>query len=421
VSHTSPGAREQVPPTQAADDEVAPVHDLPPLDSMRGLAALAVVATHVGFWTGTYSFDFFGTAVARLDLGVSVFFVLSGFLLSRPFLPGRAQPALANYYWKRALRVLPAYWLVVVIALLTLTENRGTGLLGWVRALTLTDLYTEEKLPAGVTQMWSLATEIAFYALLPLIMVVWRLLTRGERAAWGIYALIVLSGTCTVLWFNLSDDLVGDGSTLHLQWLPASLIWFALGIALAHVHDLSHAAQSGPGAGRPASLGWVVKLGRQPGVCWTLAAAAFVAAATPLAGPPIFAPPTPAQSITRTFLYAAFSALVVASAVFAPRTSAFRAWASHRWLRHLGDISFGIFCVHVLVLHFLGRFTPWAPFTESDHFWAVFLATTAISIVLAEVIYRVVERPLMRFRGVGTRRPATSSKASSASGTTISS
>ena len=103
-------------------------------------------------------------------------------------------------------------------------------------------------------------------------------------------------------------------------------------------------------------------------------------------------------------------------------TSLFRAWMSRRWMRHLGDISFGIFCVHVLVLHFLGKFTAWSPFTGSGHFWTIFLATTVISVVLAEGVYRGVERPLMRLRGlVGSQRAPDSSKATSASGTTMSS
>lgn len=401
-------------------DEVLPVHDLPRLDSMRGLAALAVVATHVAFWTGTYSFEFFGTAVARLDLGVAVFFVLSGFLLSRPFLSSGAGPRLANYYWKRALRVLPAYWIVAVIAVAILAENRGTTLLGWVRVLTLSDLYTEDRLPAGITQMWSLATEVAFYALLPLIMVLWRSVTRGDRLRWGIHVMVGLSAAVTVLWVTFSDDLFGDSAVLRLQWLPATVVWFALGIALAHVHQEARAAAAAPVTLRAVPLRWVVQLGGQPGVCWVLATAAFVAAATPLAGPPIFAPPTEAQSITRTFLYGAVSALVVVPAVFAPRGGAFSALMSHRALRHLGDISFGVFCVHVLVLHLLGAHTPWEPFTGSGHFWPVFLATTAISVVLAEAIYRLVERPLMRFRGMGSRGEPASSNATSTSGTTIS-
>ncbi len=45
-----------------------------------------VLTTHVAFWTGNYGFDVWGTFLARLDAGVALFFVLSGFLLSRPYL-----------------------------------------------------------------------------------------------------------------------------------------------------------------------------------------------------------------------------------------------------------------------------------------------------------------------------------------------
>jgi peptidoglycan/LPS O-acetylase OafA/YrhL len=56
----------------------------PCLDGARALAATAVVATHVSFWTGGDMSTLLGRVFARFDVGVPIFFVLSGFLLSRP-------------------------------------------------------------------------------------------------------------------------------------------------------------------------------------------------------------------------------------------------------------------------------------------------------------------------------------------------
>src|SRR4051812_409189 len=95
---------------------------LPALDAVRALGALAVVAHHVGFATGVnLSGGPWSGWLARLDVGVAVFFVLSGFLLFRPWAHAQAtareRPKTLRYLWRRALRILPAYWLTVVVCL----------------------------------------------------------------------------------------------------------------------------------------------------------------------------------------------------------------------------------------------------------------------------------------------------------------
>ena len=58
------------------------------IDGLRGLAALLVLLSHVGFWTGADHLDLSGGLLARGDSGVAVFFAISAFLLLRPWLPG---------------------------------------------------------------------------------------------------------------------------------------------------------------------------------------------------------------------------------------------------------------------------------------------------------------------------------------------
>src|SRR5438067_1774084 len=100
----------------------------PLLDPLRAVAALCIVVTHTAGWSGFNSAHALGAWTARLDCGVAIFFVLSGFLLYRPFvaarLDGRDGPRVLRYARRRALRILPAYW--VALALLGLVLPKYT-------------------------------------------------------------------------------------------------------------------------------------------------------------------------------------------------------------------------------------------------------------------------------------------------------
>src|SRR3954454_5704082 len=93
---------------------------------MRAIAALSVFFFHaVGFYArGSTQGNVIGPYVARLDVGVTIFFLLSGFLLYRPFVKtrreGRRPPALIPYAWRRTLRIVPAYWVALTVAALVL-------------------------------------------------------------------------------------------------------------------------------------------------------------------------------------------------------------------------------------------------------------------------------------------------------------
>ena len=92
--------------------------DFPGLDWLRAVGALAVLTTHVAFQTGEYfRHGTLGTLLARLDVGVALFFVLSGFLLSRDWWVrhelGLEPQRTRRYALKRALRILPVYVVTV--------------------------------------------------------------------------------------------------------------------------------------------------------------------------------------------------------------------------------------------------------------------------------------------------------------------
>ncbi|MEO5651389.1 MAG: acyltransferase [Marmoricola sp.] len=398
-----------LPQPAAADPRV--LENLPALDSMRAVAAIAVLATHASFWGGAYSQTRFGTALARLDIGVAIFFVLSGFLLSRTWLERHARgapaPSTGRYLWRRAVRIVPVYLLAAAGALLLLPGNDAASPGVWLRTLTMTNLYFDDRLPDGFTQMWSLATEVAFYVLLPLLM--WVILSRRRdgkpshsRLGTVVAALLLLNGT----WLLDLAGRVDAVSPLSRLWLPSYLTWFAVGIVLAACYVRIRTGGPGEEGSKEDVLGRMAELvqlmGRTPGVCWTAALAVFVISATPLAGPSSLTAPTLGEALVKNLLYAAAAGLLVLPCVFAPAEGRFLRVLSLRPLRHLGHLSYSLFCVHLVILELVARARD-MPLFEGRTF-ELFTLTLVISLLVSEVLYRLVERPALRLKDLG--RPA---------------
>lgn len=383
----------------------------PVLDAMRAVGALLVVLTHVGFWAGAYAnHGYFGVLLARADVGVAIFFVLSGFLLSMPWLSSaaldRRPPGLGRYAWKRALRIFPIYLVTVVIALSLLHDNADLGWRDWLKTFAMLNIYLDPHLPAGLTQMWSLATELAFYVVLPLLM--WLAtsprLTRGPqqlRPRRVALLLLVMVGI-TVCWYQWWSAMVPSASTGPVnEWLPATLDWFAAGVALALLFETVRFRGPHGRVSRP-----ILTLARHPGVCWMLATGLVLVAATPLAGPTMLAAPSATQALTKNLLYMVIATLVILPGVFAQPGTTYTKVFSQRHLRRLGLISYGIFCLHLPILHFVMWSTGFELFR--GNFWPILGLTVVLSVVAAEVAYRLIEEPFMRLRALGrsTKDPA---------------
>lgn len=144
---------------------------IPQLESFRGWAILLVVAFHVhGILLGEGPLSAASSIWLRLvgagNTGVTLFFVLSGFLLTRPFIRAvreGARISIGHFYLARILRVVPLYYAVVLVA--------------WLVSGNSTDAFKALMfIPVGFSifpfsvPWWSLCTEMQFYLLLPWLM-----------------------------------------------------------------------------------------------------------------------------------------------------------------------------------------------------------------------------------------------------------
>jgi peptidoglycan/LPS O-acetylase OafA/YrhL len=356
---------------------------VPALDGVRGIAALMVVLTHVGFQTGEVQRGAHGAVLARFDFGVALFFVLSGFLLYRPWLAaaaaGRPGPDVRSYLRRRAVRIMPAYWLTLAVVLL-LPASATITATGAASNITLTQIYTGDLL-ADFTQTWSLCTEAVFYLALPVIA---GALARHRRqpAAWGV---LLVAAVGSWVWTGLcAGDVLPARAA---QWLPGHADWFVAGLLLATAADDAHRRPDGR-AGRL----WR-DFRSAPAALLTLAAGVAVLAMTPVAGPRTLAITTSGAAVAKELLYAVVATLLVLAALVAgshTRTARLLGSLPARWL---GRVSYGVFLWHLLVLDAVRRVLDVQLF--DGHALTIGLGTVAGSLLVAGLSWHLFERPLL--------------------------
>jgi len=371
------------------------------VDGLRLVGALAVMMTHVGFDSGDALRGPFAGLLGRLDSGVAIFFAVSGFVLFRPHvmahLGGRPRPRVGSYFARRAARILPVLWLAVGAAYLVVpTKGAVTG--DYLATAALVHIYVGTPLLTGLTQFWSLATEVAFYLLLPAAAA---LLCRGRSGmTWlrrASVALLVLVPVGPV-WMAV---VTATGHPQARLWLPGFVGWFAVGMLLALWNGARTVGLVAPGV--------LDSLSRAPGTSWAAAVALLAIAGTPVAGPLDLSEPTPGQAAVKAVLYTLIGLFILLPTVttIAPATepTAVRALGGRLGSR-LGEVSYGLFAYHVIVLAVVDRLPGFGSFQGRfvERLGLTFVAT----LVVATVSYVVVERPLMAWvRGATSRTPAT--------------
>lgn len=366
----------------------------PLVDSLRALAALSVLAFHASFASSvTDPASALRPFVMHLDVGVTIFFLISGFVLYRPFarahLSGEPRPATGRYALRRALRIAPGYWvaLTVVAAWLALSGVFSAG--GAATYYGFGQIYRADTFAGGMVQAWSLGVEVVFYAFLPVYaLLVRRLLRaadpvrriRGELAclaglfglglAWNVGALAAL-------------DSLDKGDYPWLFAPPAFLTHFAAGMTLAVLSVAVHERGVRPR--------WLPVVERSPWLAWGGAAAAFVVLSLGVSVDP--GELTDVGWVARNLLGGVVALGLLLPAVFgSQRRDRVRRLLGHRLLLWLGAVSYGIYLYHLAVvtqLEGLGQ-------GGRSAYVLLVVASTAGAALLAWLSYRFVERPAMR-------------------------
>ena len=411
---------------------------LPLVDSLRAIAALCVLLTHTAVAAGISGnpHSALSPYAQRLDVGVAIFFLISGLLLYRPFalarLSGRPAPATGAYAWRRFLRIAPAYWLALTVTALWVgTSAYELGVFtssGFPTYYLLLQTYRAHTLSGGLVQGWTLTIEITFYAFLPLYAWAQRRLRgrgRGGGLRWEIAGLVALA-VISEIWKGV---LLANGNprqvviTPALDALPAFLDQFALGMGLAVLSAWIEVRGSSPR--------WVRRFDRVPTASWIFAAVAFYVVSKRIGiNPRFFAPMGVWQYLGREWLYAAIALGLLLPAVIGDQTRGLaRRVLSLRVLGWLGLISYGIYLWQTTVLAQLSRWNFGAHWLIHPYIWWS-AGTLVMTVAIAAASYYLLERPVLSLKNLFRRQrtppgealaklaPATPPTVTSSSGST---
>ncbi len=348
------------------------------LDGLRFLCIAAVLWHHAPVWTSDPSAS---QLSSRGFLGVDFFFVLSGFLITTLLLREQGRTgriSLRGFYVRRARRILPPYLLVVTVVAAYHIVWRGRAeywdLLPFYY-LFLANFLTEH-IPL-LTPMWSLSVEEQYYLLWPLL-----LLMLPRRWLLPVLAILVAVNVAAIQGAFATFGVQGV-QIAHLRFSlpPATYAPILLGSAGA---ILLHHPQCFAVAERV--------LGRR------LAAPLSFLAVLTLAG----WGPENLLGWPNLLIHLAMVLSLMSIVVREDNGLAFiLTWAP---VARVGQISYGIYLYHLVALHVANIMLA---FFNQHNLWSVLLVYSALSVLMAELSYRVLERPFLAVPSSSTGQPLT--------------
>jgi peptidoglycan/LPS O-acetylase OafA/YrhL len=377
-------------------------------DGIRGVGMLLVFFTHLFLLadpdpdSNMRAFGWAAPILGHIDLGLAAFFVLSGYLIARPFarayVAGTRRPPLRDYVRNRVLRVVPAFYLFTVLVLLRFGLD-GTLASGshnassWAQVLAQF-LFVQGQAggPAAVPigPAWSIGAEVGFYVLIPLsAFVAYRVGARlrgpGSRAAVALAAIAMLTFVSIAARAYQKFD---------FTWLtspPAIMYVFMPGVAVAIVEPLlAPRLRANARLARP--------------VAWAAFAAAAVAAVVYAASDYDVRQTPIHHALGQRALLAALctGALIFGLVVLQLGTDRAPRLFGNRLMQWMGARSYSFYLAHFWILleidHALGT-------GESIATRAAIMAAVGLPVTtaIAALSYRFVERPFLERK----RRPVT--------------
>jgi peptidoglycan/LPS O-acetylase OafA/YrhL len=327
------------------------------LDGLRGIAILLVL------WAHLYGIsrinDRLLTVLQPGHFGVDIFFVLSGFLITRILLSEKEKGSPVRYFlFRRFLRIFPIYYLLLLILL----PLRPAEELVWSATYLSNFYFPLQDGHSPLDHTWSLAVEEHFYLLWPVI-VFW----LSRRQALAAIALFFVLSVASALAFMPDEYL----RRLILKASTCRFASLALGALFAYQE---------------------VAIRKRPGLAVRVALVGFLVTIAVGVTAAYFRPQHWGFFLTLFGGLPASASIVLAGIVVRPRSLAGRL-LNGRPLRYVGRISYGLYLYHYPVFFYLGLVAP-----EQPQPVVLYALAIGLSFACASVSYRFIESPLLKWK-----------------------
>jgi peptidoglycan/LPS O-acetylase OafA/YrhL len=361
-----------VPRSSRATD-FRPLRDhISALDGLRGLAVLLILWHHLPD-------DLFGPILEGVKfvlrpgyLGVDVFFVLSGFLITRILLFDRAAgKSLAGFLKRRLVRIFPVYYLTVLVVGLW----RPGAYIGWCATYLCNFFYSVDKSPSPLEHTWSLAVEEHFYLVWPFVVYA---LTPARLERWTRWGVLPIALGLAIATAAIDPGLPADadGFIYRITWYRAFSLALGGLIALQEAR-LREAPRR------------LLRTAIAMGVPGVLLLGTLLQVDHQWIGPILLVG------------FALFSGAIVLTTIWAHETGGLaRRLLELSGLRDVGRFSYGLYLFHV-PLYFAFGVMGRPPGEHAGLLAAA--AAVASAFILASLSYRFLERPLLVWAGSSTK------------------
>lgn len=366
ASSSTPELRQ---PPRSGAAATSPLRYMPQLDGLRAIAVIAVWFEHWGF-PPIRGMKY----VEWGPMGVWLFFVLSGFLITQILLQGRAEriehhmsgwQVARIFYARRFLRILPIYYLTLVAMTIVLPAVRPAFWWHFTYTTNFWSVLHPHQFPPG-SHFWTLAVEEQFYLLWPCIILL-------VPSRWLLQVLILAFAGSLAFRYGCSLLPLGHRGTPASVMLPGCVDKFALGGLLAWFWDRRH------GGCFPGAKKWFCR-------------AALVVGLPGLVACEILRARNETSRIALVLLSACaalFFTWLIDGAARGFR-GAGKIVLEWRPVLYLGKISYSLYLFHYFVPFLFGRFRIPEP-----HSWAIrFMVFAAVTIAAASLSWYGFERPI---------------------------
>jgi peptidoglycan/LPS O-acetylase OafA/YrhL len=352
----------------------------PLIDPLRGLAAVAVFFFHFSQARPDVH-GLLGRLMEHADSGVVLFFLISGFLLYRPFVVSRTGRAprirTASFYRRRALRILPAYW--VALTVLAIYPGLPAFHSRWWQLYLFGQIYDPHSTFAGIASAWTLCVEVSFYALLPVYALGIERLTASATSRTAVKVELAILCALAFLSMAIHELLHADTANQNLSLtLPGTFYLFAAGMGVA-VLSVAWEGTAVPEV-----------LKRHAVALWLLAILVYVGIALSTGA-------TALRSVNP--VYAPIAVMILLPATV-PDTGKPERRLLARAVVWLGVVSYGFYLWHQPILDQL------ATWIHAPSLLAA--AAFAATVLIASVSYKLVEAPWLRSKARLASRPESS-------------